>query len=401
MSWFALRQPAAPQPTALAEDAPRPVRVWDNGKVIAIQSSASLTANILDEAGILLNPGDTLLWNGTPVTLDATLPITQAVVLQVQRAWPVTIEDGQNSQVLTSNALTLGAALWEAGFTLNPSDRLSLPLDTPLNQPLTVQVVRAAPLVITTGNLTLTHWTTAQTIGAALAEAGLPLQGLDYSLPAAEEPLPANGSVRVVQVREETIVEQTPIPFETLTQPVEDLDLDQTQVIQTGSYGIQASRVRVRYEDGVEISRELEAEWQAAAPQPRILGYGTRITIRTADTADGPIEYWRAVTAFATSFSPCNLGIPNYCNNVMANGRPVTKGVAAVIRSWYNVMAGSSVYVPGYGTAVISDIGAGVSGRNWIDLGYTDEEWVPWARTVTIYFLTPVPPADRILWILP
>jgi 3D (Asp-Asp-Asp) domain-containing protein len=72
-----------------------------------------------------------------------------------------------------------------------------------------------------------------------------------------------------------------------------------------------------------------------------------------------------------------------------------------VIRSWFNVMQGMPVYVPGYGYGSIEDIGGGIAGRHWIDLGFTDENIVPWHNWTTIYFLTPVPSPDRILYILP
>ena len=42
--------------------------------------------------------------------------------------------------------------------------------------------------------------------------------------------------------------------------------------------------------------------------------------------------------------------------------------------------------------------GSGVIGR-WIDLGYSDEDYVSWHSYVTVYFLWP--PPDNIVWIIP
>jgi 3D (Asp-Asp-Asp) domain-containing protein len=115
------------------------------------------------------------------------------------------------------------------------------------------------------------------------------------------------------------------------------------------------------------------------------------------ETVDGiTIEYWRKVTAYATSYTACSAGS---CGGRTASGQPVTRGVVAVIRSWYNQMRGQQVYVPGYGTGVIADIGAGVPGQNWIDLGYGEGDYVPWHSNVTIYFLAPVPAV--VPWSLP
>jgi 3D (Asp-Asp-Asp) domain-containing protein len=74
-------------------------------------------------------------------------------------------------------------------------------------------------------------------------------------------------------------------------------------------------------------------------------------------------------------------------------------GVIAVTRAWYNLMLGQRLYVPGYGIGVVGDIGGGIPGKYWIDLAYSDDDYVAWHQNVTVYFLTPVP--ENIAWILP
>jgi len=39
----------------------------------------------------------------------------------------------------------------------------------------------------------------------------------------------------------------------------------------------------------------------------------------------------------------------------------------------------------------VEDIGGGIAGEYWIDLGYSDSDWVNWSKTVTVYFLSPAP----------
>ena len=69
----------------------------------------------------------------------------------------------------------------------------------------------------------------------------------------------------------------------------------------------------------------------------------------------------------------------------------------------YNLIAGLHLYIPGYGTAVVGDVGGGyiieqklgISRSRWIDLGYSDTECKQacdqWSTWVTIYFLAPAP----------
>ncbi|MEK7278685.1 MAG: G5 domain-containing protein, partial [Chloroflexota bacterium] len=177
-------------------------------------------------------------------------------------------------------------------------------------------------------------------------------------------------------------------------------EIDNTQLIQEGKYGAQSQRVRVRYENGVEVSRSVEDEWVSVAPQPRIVGYGTAIVIRAVDTADGPIEYWRAVRMYATSYSASRAGTPRSAPwyGLTRSGKVLTKGMVAID---LKVMPlGTRLYVSGYGLATAEDTGGGVKGK-WIDLGYDDWNYVSWHQYLTVYFLTPIPPADQIKWILP
>lgn len=376
---------------------PQPVRVvlYADGETAAFESAPAAPSALLEAAGIALRPGDVLLHAG--LLVDPADPVhADPLVLQVQRANTIRL-DGES---IASTARTVGAALWELGVSLRISDVVNPGPEAPLAADTDVTLLRARPVSILSGEQMVTVRTAAQTVGEALQAAGLALQGLDTTRPAPEMPVPEDGPIRIVRVEEEILIEQTSLPFETLLQPAPELEIDSQQVLQVGQYGLQVSRVRIRTEDGVEVSRETEAAWVAVEPVNRILGYGTQIVVRTLDTPDGTIEYWRAVQAFATSYSPCRLGT-DACGNTTASGLPLEKGMVGVIRAWYNAMVFSQVYVPGYGVGVIADIGAGVSGQHWIDLGYSDDDWESWAGTVTIYFLTPVPPADQILWILP
>ena len=179
--------------------------------------------------------------------------------------------------------------------------------------------------------------------------------------------------------------------FKTDYQPDPENELDQRSVITPGVNGLKVSRTRIRYEDGKEVSRQDEGEWVVNEPQDQVTGYGTKVVIHTLDTENGQLKYWRKIQVYATSYSPCNSGTSK-CYTGTSLGLPVQKGVVAVSRNWYRDMAGQSIYVPGYGKAVVADTGGGIPGEYWIDLGFSDSNYQPWHQWTTIYFLIPVPP---------
>src|ERR1041384_3465024 len=303
------------QPTALPT-----VTVIDN-KVITLQTDERVPSILLNQAGITLNPSDRLLLNGLPITLDK--PITNyPITLQIRRAVPITLITSDGIKQLQSSAFTVGEALQEASFSLYAADKIEPTLDTPIKAGMKITVTAPQKLDVSADGKKLNIQSSARTVGQALAEAGIPLIGLDYSVPAENESLPADGQIRVVRVSESVVLAQRAIPFQSATQAAADVLIDQTQILQPGETGLAVQRVRIRYEDGKEISRFTEDETLVRPPKTRVVGYGTKIEIKTAVVDGVSIEYWRAVQVFATSYSPCRLGVSGLCSNGTASGLP-------------------------------------------------------------------------------
>jgi uncharacterized protein YabE (DUF348 family) len=377
-----------------------PVEINLETRSFVVNSPEISPANILTEARIRLYPGDRVWVDGYRMLDPTKVPDVRPSNIRVDRAHRITLQEGEVTQVIHSAAPSLGEALWEGGVVLREGDVLSPAPETTVTSSIRASLIRSRSLIINVDGMEIETRAVGPTVGDALSQSGIALVGLDYSQPAVDMPLPENGQIRVVRVQEQIQVELEPMPFDTVYQPAADLELDNLQIIDPGNYGVLATRIRVRFEEGQEVGRSVEETWVAVDAEPRVLGYGTRIEIRAVDTPDGRIEYWRAVPVYATSYSPCNLGVEG-CNSTTASGKELRRGMIGVIRSWYNMMRGWSVYIPGYGFATIEDIGAGISGRHWIDLGFTDDEYERWHTWTTLYFIPPVPSLDLIPWILP
>ncbi len=379
-----------------------PVQILEGGETVFLRTHQKKIAAILAEAGHTLGPADAVYADGVRVAIDA-LDVTTVVPhsLRVQRAVPITVVDGGQPQSIVTTALTVGQALNDAGIVTYLADGVTPPLNAAISANLTITIDRSIPVMIEADGQTLNTRTHRAAVAEVLADAGLLLVGLDTAVPALSDPPPADGApIRIIRVVEQIVTEQTPLPYDTQYQPLPELEIDNAQLIQEGKYGAQSQRIRVRYENGAEVSRSVEDGWVSVAPQPRIVGYGTAIVIRTADTADGLIEYWRAVRMYATSYSASRSGTPRSAPwyGHTRSGKILTVGMAAID---LKVMPlGTRLYVPGYGLATAEDTGGGVKGK-WIDLGYDDWNYVSWHQYVTVYFLTPIPPADQIRWTLP
>jgi uncharacterized protein YabE (DUF348 family) len=369
------------------------VLVEPAGDLLEVQTALLTPAEILALAGLVPEADDRVSVEGVDIALEAPLAYNGEVVLQYHPAVTLTLTLGGDEQSFTTTAPNLAEALWEAGILLRAGDSVSPSIDTLLTTDLEVEVKRGRELEITADGETFTGYSAAETIGAALADNGVSLQDLDYSLPALSDALPADGIIRVVRVTEELIMQQSTIPYESELQADDTMEIGTREVIEPGAVGISADRVLVRYEDGEEVSRVNEGSMVIAEPLMRVVHYGTKIVDKVMDTPDGPITYYMAVNVVATSYSPCRSGVPGKCYPGTSYGLPVQKGVIGVHRSWYYMFAGSQIYVPGYGVGTIADIGYYPYSDYWIDLGYSDADYVSWGSTnVTIYFLSPAPP---------
>ncbi len=374
------------------------VQIIADGQVHTLSTAERRPDKLLAEAGLTLGANDRLLYIGSSILLDQPLPEAKTYILQIRRAVPLTLKNNGQTQVIQSSALTVGQALAEAGIQLYAADLLDPPAGTPITGSLSVTHTPSREYTVSMDGRSLVIRSAAGTVGQALAQAGIPLQGLDISLPSEYAPLPEDGQIRIERVVETVTLTQKSLPFNSRFEASADLELDQQSILQGGEAGLAMSRVRIRYADGQEVARQAESESVVRPARDRVTGFGTKIVIRSASVDGLALQFWRAVRVYTTSYSPCRSG-GNRCYYGTSSGKLVQKGVAAVVARWWAYMVGQPIYVPGYGYATIEDIGGGFPDRYWIDLGWSDSDYQPMTGWTTVYFLTPVP--DKILYSLP
>ena len=319
------------------------------------------------------------------------------------RSITITIQDGEKQQTLataTDPMQTVADLLQEANITLFTTDDTAPSLATPLEDGMVIQILRSFPITIQVDGRIIQTRTRRTNALDVLIEAGIGLVGFDYAKPNQDTLLHENDAIEVIRVTEDFRLNDTPISYQTLWQATDELDLDIQAVISYGQAGILRERVRIRYENGVEVSATADGEWVAQEAVNEVIGYGTRINIGTINTEEGVREYWRIVRMRVTSYTAASSGKspgdPGY--GITASGLPAGTGIVAIDRNI--VPFRSSVFVPGYGIGFAGDTGGGVRGR-WIDLGYDEDKYASWSGYVDVYYLTPVPNAADINYILP
>lgn len=376
-------------------DKARDVQLIVDGQARLFRTPFDNPYDILKSAGIHLGPSDRVYLDGTLAPKDELplwpVPVTQ---IMVERAVTIHIEDGGQRQTRVTTADTVGDALFEAQIVLYLADQIQPDVSAPLTEAMTIRIQRAQPITITADGQTFEARVLGGSVREAVAQTGILLADMDYTIPSADTPVAAGMQIEVVRATETLVTENEVIPYQTVYQPDETLELDTRAIIQGGLNGTAQIIYRVRMENGVEIHREQISSAIVAEPVDEIIAYGTQIVLRTIDTPEGPREYWRVLrNMVTTSYHPAALG----GDDVTSIGMKLQKGIIA---GDPNIIPyRTQLYVPGYGLGIMADTGGPRRTPYWLDLGYSDADFVGWSTRADVYLLTPVP--EKINYLLP
>ncbi len=399
------------------------VLIEADGQSSTHHTHARTPAEILAEVGIQFTEHDEILVNGERVAspqdivwpapdgtterniFGAEIPLWRRaapppVRLVLRRAAILYVDDGGIPTTIYTTATTIGEALRDHDIIVFLGDRVSPDLGNRVSTGLHVYLQRSKSVELVADGYSLSTRSRGETVSDVLAQQRVALFGSDFVQPTEETAVQDGMAIRVSRVSRATLIEQKTIPFETVWQPAEDIEIDNQRVDQDGADGVSKRRFHVVYHDGREVERREEDEWLESEPQTKIMAYGTKIIPQQLETESGRLTYWRKIRALATSYSAATSGKsadhPQY--GITFTGVQVDRGVVAVDPKV--IALNTSLYVPGYGTGKAADTGGGITGRR-VDLGYSDDDLVMWYRWVDVYLLGNPPSRDQIRWVLP
>jgi uncharacterized protein YabE (DUF348 family) len=399
----------------------RPIQIVVDGRTIQSASWGPTPHALLLDAGVLVDPYDSVIVGDEPLGLDELLPPRRELVtssefapvrpwarseaqplqIRVVRAVPVVVDDGGLPFVVRTTAPTVGEALRRAEITIYLGDRVVPSLGSEVSTGLRVMIQRSMPLTLEADGRTVKTRMRGDTVADALSAMQIGVVGMDRVEPALSTPLYENIKINVTRIRENVEIEEEITPFDTVYVADPNLPIDTQAVAQTGAEGVTRVRYRIRYENGQEVDRVMEDRWVAQEPSERQIAYGQQIAPKTITVADGTeITYWRHIKMLASSYSAGTAGTPvdapNYGRTY--TGAQMRHGIVAVDPSV--VPLKSQVYVSDYGLGDVLDTGGAIRARR-IDLGYDDSNLVLWNRWVDVYLLWPPPSGSQITWVLP
>ncbi len=316
---------------------------------------------------------------------DEIITIAASNIEAMPWAVPVVLHEDGLSMSTVSAASTVGEVLTEKGIVVEPASYLFPSAGSLVTAGTHIYIYHARELSLSVGGHTTTIHSRKATVAEVLDEAEVLLGALDRVEPALDAPVEDGLTIRVVRVREELETVEEVIPCLVIYQDDPTMDMGQYMVLDWGADGLIHREYRVVHEDGQETERDLLSEWEQP-PRDQVIAQGTK-PVKLVQTPQGPLRYSYSLEVYATWYNPASCGrspdSPWY--GIAATGVPVQRGIVAVDPKV--IPLGTRLYIPGYGEALAADTGSAVAGYI-IDLGFADYEVPDWrSGWVTVYIL--------------
>ncbi|ACA58613.1 3D domain-containing protein [Candidatus Desulforudis audaxviator] len=287
----------------------------------------------------------------------------------------VTLNNNGETSVVKTSGGTVADLLARKGITVGLQDEVTPSLATPLSDGLTVTVLRAVPVCVRVDGREWEVFTTAQSVGRVLTDAGVELNPHDLVLPGRRAPVTAGMEVRVVRVTVALDERETTVPFAVERRPSYNMLKGQTRLLVQGRPGLVRETWRVTRHDGQEFERRLEKSEVVAKPQNQVLLVGMLTTVTRGAQE---LRFREMIRAEATAYT--------YTGRNTATGLAPGPGTVAVDPRV--IPLGSRLYIDGYGMGRAMDVGRSIKG-NRVDVFFpTRQEAVQWGRrTVDVFIL--------------
>ncbi|MHB1126072.1 MAG: ubiquitin-like domain-containing protein [Bacillota bacterium] len=312
------------------------------------------------------------------VLLVATILVgLLAAGLSIYNKWrnDIIVQIDGKTQAVSTFARTVGEVLDQQGIVLQPKDIVLPSQEEPLADGTVIAIWKAFPVEVTADGDTTRVVTTSTSVGGLLEDLGIGLSATDRASLPMEMAVFPGVKIEVTRVTNRIFQQTRTIPSQVVRQYDDRLEKGIRRVAQSGAEGKEEISIKVNYENGQEVSREIVAKKVIKQALDRIIAMGT---ISYASRGGQTFNFERAIEVLATAYT--------YTGNKTATGIQPRVGIVAVDRNV--IPLGTKLYVEGYGFARAMDVGSGIKG-NHIDVFLeSEQEARRWGRKNTkVYVL--------------
>jgi resuscitation-promoting factor RpfB len=259
-----------------------------DGKAKEIGTFDGTVADVLASEGIHLSSHDavapalqTSIDDGSRIAVRFGRQLTLRVDGKAEQYWvTATTVDQALDQI---GVRYRGAALSTSRGSYIGRDGLRVAVDTP--KKVTVVTSGQARHLVTTG----------VTVGEALADLGVGVDGNDEVTPLTSTRISDGSRIVLVRIDRKLRVDRVSIPFDTVTRHSATMFADQSRIVQAGRDGLARVTTRVTYADGKVRHRVELDKTVLRAPVPQVRYVGTKPRPTATAPAVGGDTVWDAI----------------------------------------------------------------------------------------------------------
>lgn len=355
------------------------VVVAEDGKSETIKTHAKTVEDLFNTLDINVNEHDDL-------SEDLTAAVEDGMEIEFKKAKHImlTIDDEFASYYTTAE--TVEQFLEDEDVEITEHDELSHRLSDEMTEDIHIQVTKAFPITIVDGEEEQEVWAVGGTVEELLEENDIKIKKRDKIKPNLYEQIFENREIKITRVKHKKEEVEETIDYKTERIEDDTLEKGKEKVVTEGQEGKLVKTYRLTFENGEQVKRKKKEEEVAKEPTNKVIAIGTKepevVSLAeekpkkqkkqskqskqsTKKPSDGK-EFTMNATAYTASCSGCS-GVTATGINL---GADPNKKVVAVDPSV--IPLGSRVWVEGYGEAIAGDTGGSING-NRIDVHVPDE----------------------------
>lgn len=326
------------------------------------------------------------IWPKTVFVVVLVLLSATATIWGLRNTIEVVV-DGQKVEITTLSK-NLNTVLENNGITVAQEDKISVGLDSKVNDGDIVYINKAVDVDVVVDGKNLSVSSAEKTVKDMLEDENIKINQEDKVTPSIDENLQAGMTVEVTRVKKELVNEVQPIAFETETRNNSELKQGSEEVVQAGSNGEKTITTEVVYENGKEVNRKVVKEVVSKNPISKIIDIGTLAVVRPSRGSNGQDFAYSSVISCTSTAYTSDRGDSG---TITATGTTVRRnpdGYSTVAVDPRVIPLGTKLYIEGYGLAIAEDTGGAIKG-NKVDVYVNSyDEAINWGRRqVNVYIL--------------
>ncbi|MFA6296512.1 MAG: G5 domain-containing protein [Patescibacteria group bacterium] len=234
--------------------------------------------------------------------LDTKIKKYTLLIVDIQRKYAVTIIDKKDKKEIVSDKNVVKDILKEQNIKLIKEDNINPNIDEQIENNSKIIISRANLINIFVDgqeNIAKTHF---KQVDKIIAEAGIKLNGDDYTIPESNSKIENNAKIEIIRVTKKEEITKEEIPFETEEQYSDQMYEDEQNVSQVGKNGILEKTYEIRLENDKEVDKKLVSEEKTLEPQNKIIVYGTKKHPQGKVITGGRATYY-----YGPTIAACNL----------------------------------------------------------------------------------------------